>query len=103
MRGFELPGEGFPVSLFDQTVDLRGDQSLVLTQNLGVIVNSLTPGPAERIVEDQCMLPPVPKSYSYFVIKNGAIQPRTTEFYSICPCFITDVAPILGDHVTVDT
>lgn len=51
MRGFELPGEGFPVSLFDQTVDLRGDQSLVLTQNLGVIVNSLTPGPAERIVK----------------------------------------------------
>lgn len=55
MRGFELPGEGFPVPLFDQTVDLRGDQSLVLTQNLGVIVNSLTPGPAERIVKDQCI------------------------------------------------
>lgn len=55
MRGFELPREGFPVSLFDQTVDLRGDQSLVLTQNLGVIVNSLTPGPAERIVKDQCI------------------------------------------------
>lgn len=55
MRSFELPGEGFPVSLFDQTVDLRGDQSLVLTQNLGVIVNSLIPGPAERIVKDQCI------------------------------------------------